>query len=1210
MRHQSELKAELVELMYDLLPEDRAVELRARIADDPETAALYEQVKQRASMISDASRLIPKQSFFGAETTASQTFDAKKSTEIPLPDLAESDMRQVAHAGHHRSQLFRLMPWEFAKRALQQERGINRVMSCAAVLLVAITIGAYFYQQHQMSQVSAIPLRVVAAAPDRLVKGAPQSLLVQVTDLFGQEQQVPVQVSLNTEQGTELAALVEQTDAEGNLLVPLSQLTEQIDAESHATLQLAVSAGRQPLQKYVATLNLTEKPPERQVDDQTMLAINSTLSDVVNQTNVANQINAVNQANTANQAVSDRSRNQIHHYSLSQQQFYSPQNPRAVTQSFVQKEYQESVRADIVIPAETAPASEAASEIPDRSIPRPLASMAAPREVPSGAVGGSQEVASRSSLSARGTQREGFRDSGTGSKPAVSDQAASDQTPLSRVEPNRAAPGGVATFGVLPDTSQVRRVAPVPATNQPGPLQTQPLAQDAFRESQAREESDSPDSESSGYIGAHFAAGARSSSSGNNMSTSVGMSGSVTSADATGGDVSSDGGMGGMSVAPMSDFAKNRHLSPMGVEQQQARGMAANRYAQSLIPQAAPLAFNTASSDAPEISLISEGGQLVNGVQNRVFFRATVAEEPIQQLTGHVSDEQGRKIAELECDVDGYGQFYLEPQQGQRNKLVVSQWAGPSQQSSNMAPLEMTMRLHESQSPVGMGVAKHVITPDEAVTVHLRSRESDVPVVVTVSQNDVPLISRPTVTEAGVKSLRLPIPPKVTGLLEVAVFDSREESREPVGTEQVLRRPTNWLAIHAEAIAQTKKSTDSEIVAGTKTKEEAEIFASESDGHTIDDNHVYYSVQLRVTDAEGRAVPNAEISVRVMQGLWPEPLADRFFAAVPSETGLRYLLPNEEFSDQLNHWETLDALLTSRDAKSVRELEYLVATGDLTLGAMVGGKPYSMPKVIDNLSLLQVDYQQEIAGFQQSQRSRGIVIGIVVVFGGMALAVLSMILVIMRLASGSRMFVVATVAGLSCVFVCMVMLRGQSSETVVTLKQPAYASTDTQFSETLQTTDSAQIAIPTQTTGNTQSPKSTATNSTGSPSFVANESEQIAACAPVEKLPDVVTSLSEPSNDAVPSSGTASYAAPMLANDQLVEAGTAFPIRLVYENSSLRTDADGKVRFDVPVTAVVPGTEKLGNVPPTLYQIVDVRAQDGQSGIFRTHFNKILKPED
>jgi len=205
----------------------------------------------------------------------------------------------------------------------------------------------------------------------------------------------------------------------------------------------------------------------------------------------------------------------------------------------------------------------------------------------------------------------------------------------------------------------------------------------------------------------------------------------------------------------------------------------------------------------------------------------------------------------------------------------------------------------------------------------------------------------------------------------------------------------------------------------------------------------------------------------------------------------------------------IELLVTDADGQAV---------GDAEVAVSVLLPPAIQSVTIDNLSTLaalQNEYQQKIESFRQSQRSRSVTIGVIVIFGGMALAVVSVILVIMRLASGLRMFVMATVVGVSCVFVCMVMLRGQSGYEIASLKQSA---------------------------------------------------------------------------DSIPSISAADLHEP-----------DDFPSGIVWQQSDLRTDAAGIVRFEMTLPE---------NIAQTYYFVVEAVSQDGKTGVLRSWFNVISDQEE
>ena len=1069
MGNPSKLKAELVELVYDLLSEQRAAELRLRIANEPEIAELYEQVKREANMIADASRCVVEKSLFDdilPQSGESKTVD-DHATEITMP-AAETGIRRAVHAEHGRSQMFRLMPWEFAKRAILQERSVNRIMSCAAICLVVVTLSGFLYQRYRVAQVAEMPLRIVVTAPQQLVKGSPQSLQMQVSDLLGEQRQAPVRVTLNSEQGEELAAVAGETASDGKLLLSLAELTNQVDAETDTSLQLEISAGTQPTEKYAMPVRLLETPKQPPMDYHAELAANNRMLNAENSSRAIARASREKPSYSVAPPVYETQRA----LQMPQQQAEMQNSPENV---LPYRNSQMASNPSLYFPNQTQ-----LYIMPQRPASEPVASMVKPEESkqevpPSLASKNDNGELSDSMLLSRMAPSSSTSSNRSAAAPSVDYYSAVDsednkKNVVGQDSQQRRMAGGRAVYDSFADASGERSF--LGSTSQMRTRQSMGTREQRSTENTELADNSEPvvESMSSGYGG--------------------GMGG--------GGYGGGFGGYGGMGAPGMSGM-----LSSPSFENTP----------------------NVQMPSVPEITLLAEDGWLVAGLQNRVFFRATVDAEPIRQLTGNVVDDLGQKTAKLECAVDGFGQFYIEPQSDRQYRLVIDHWETASRQSNDMPPFETAVTLPKSDSPVGMGLARHVISTDESPTVHIRSRRSNVPVVVTASQRGVVLLSESVIANKGVTSVRLPLPKSVVGPVDVAVFDAQSEPFALFGTGQCLRRPTQWLTVTATQTSQND----------SKSRQ----------------------VELLVSDADGKPVPNAALSVRVLRDVSAGTTSpNSVFTTVPSETGLRNFAFGNASADRLIDWATLENLLTSNDAAATQTLDFLVATGTLPFNG--GKEPEQIATheltsvVMDNLAALQAGYDQKIESFRRSQQAWGHNIGLFVIFGGMALAVLSMIFVIMRLASGSRMFVVATVSGLTCVFVCMVMLRGNGDGRGVTTlsKQNAAASFDLCV---------AEMPLSEQTENTEKFRGEIASLSKATDEFEIGESK---------------TSLEQPT-------------------DSLMAYTTAYPLAIEYENTSLCTNSDGRAVFKMPLPDNVPAV-------PVLYLIVEAESQNGYQGLLRT----------
>ena len=1090
MGNPSKLKVELVELVYDLLSEQRAAELRLRIANEPETAELYEQVKREANIIANASRCVVEKSLFDDILPQSDESDMvdDRTTEITMPAVVAMGISRTVHAEHDRPHMFRLMPWEFAKQAFLQERNVNRIMSCAAICLVVVTISGFLYQRYRVAQVGEMPLRIVAAAPQQLVKGTPQSLQVQVSDLLGEQRQAPVRVTLNGEHGAELAAVAGETASDGKLLLSLAELTDQVDAGTDTPLQLEISAGTQPTEKYAMPVRLLEAPKPPPVDYHAELAANNRMLNAENSRRVIARANRERPSYSAPSPVYETQPTPQTPALMPQQQAEMQNSPENV---LPYRNSQMASNPSLYFPNQTQ-----LYIMPQRPASEPVASMAKPEEskqeeVPSFVSNTPSELPNSTLLSrmapSSSTSSDRSADVPSADHYSAVDTEDNKKNANGQDSRQRRMAGGRAVYDSLADADTSQELGDHRFLGSTGQMRTRQGM--AAREQRGTENTELAEVNKDTSDSSESVAESMNSGYSDGMSGGYGGEGMGAGSGGYGG-----GGMGGLGMSGMSS------PSPLGGRP------------------------NVQMPLVPDIALLAEGGRLVAGLQNRVFFRVTVGAEPIRQLTGNVVDDLGQKTAKLECAVDSFGQFYFEPQPDRQYRLVIDRWETVSRQSNDMPPFETAVTLPKSDSPVGMGLAKHVISTDESPTVHVRSRRSNVPVVVTASQRGVVLLSESVVANEGVTSVRLPLPKSVVGPVDIAVFDAQSEPFALFGMEQCLRRPAQWLTITATQTSQND----------SKSRQ----------------------VELLVSDADGKPVPNAALSVRVLRDVSAGTISpDSFFATVPSETGLRNFAFGNALADRLIDWATLENLLTSNDAAATQTLDFLVATGTLPFNG--GKEPEQIatheltPVVMDNLAALQAGYDQKIESFRRSQQAWGHNIGLFVIFGGMALAVLSMIFVIMRLASGSRMFVVATVSGLTCVFVCMVMLRGNGDGRGVAIlsKHDAAASFDLCVAE-----------MP--------------------------SSEQIHNA---EKFRDGFAYFSTMAEETEIGESKTSRQQP--ADSSTVHTAT-YPLTIEYENTSLCTDSDGRAVFEMPLPDDI-------SVAPVLYLIVEAESQNGFQGLLR-----------
>lgn len=186
-----ELRQQLLELHYDLLPEAEAAELRRRIESEPEMAAAYAEVQKTAAVFAKAARLtVPKVALKRPEPIAMSTLPETS----PAPKLAKpSPVRK-----------------SFGRRA-------NWLVGLAAAILVMLTAGGYLYHRHQIATIASEHLRLIVSGPSTLENGVESKFAVSTTEITGKPVPAKVEVGLYSADNKMLYGKNDSTDEQGRL---------------------------------------------------------------------------------------------------------------------------------------------------------------------------------------------------------------------------------------------------------------------------------------------------------------------------------------------------------------------------------------------------------------------------------------------------------------------------------------------------------------------------------------------------------------------------------------------------------------------------------------------------------------------------------------------------------------------------------------------------------------------------------------------------------------------------------------------------------------------------------------------------------------------------------------------------------------------------------------------------------------------------------
>jgi len=206
-----QIRQRLLELIYDLVPETEAAELRNRISADPTLAEAYAQAQSAAALLAEAARLqAPKVPL----TTLKAAATAPVTSPAPAvgPVVSVSGPSAVGGAGA-------VGPRRQADPARRtRAKWAHVIVTLAASLLLAISLGGYWYHRGQLADIAAEHLRVVVVGPAVIQAGAPAEFHVQTTSVTGNPVAAEVELTLYGSEGKRLWAHNQQCD-EGRLSV-------------------------------------------------------------------------------------------------------------------------------------------------------------------------------------------------------------------------------------------------------------------------------------------------------------------------------------------------------------------------------------------------------------------------------------------------------------------------------------------------------------------------------------------------------------------------------------------------------------------------------------------------------------------------------------------------------------------------------------------------------------------------------------------------------------------------------------------------------------------------------------------------------------------------------------------------------------------------------------------------------------------------------
>ena len=400
------------------------------------------------------------------------------------------------------------------------------------------------------------------------------------------------------------------------------------------------------------------------------------------------------------------------------------------------------------------------------------------------------------------------------------------------------------------------------------------------------------------------------------------------------------------------------------------------------------------------VDFYPEGGDLMEGLPNRVYFTALdLAGEPVH-VEGQVVDSAGRAVAQVTTVKDGRGSFTFVPASGQNYQLKLSK----PQNVKSVLPLPAVSPARSVVLSTGPGVFAH----GDPLTLAITSKQSRLPLVVTATcrGTEVGQTTHITGDASETGTVTLPLASAADGVIRVTVYDYSGPKPEPVAERLVFRRGTRKLNV---ALAES----NAKFAPGQKAE-----------------------VKLKVTDERGQPAA-ATLGVAVVDDALlalakeqtkhqPATMPTQFRLAAEIEKPEQLEDVNFYLSDDPQAAEALDLLLGTQGWRRFAKmrLDEIVknkpdAKDEQTAlaGLPTACGPGGPPVVYDNFDAIRGPYERQLLDYDTAQAARLTMIGRAAFFGSVALLLGIAVLGMVQLLRSPRVWVPAMAMATACLIV-------------------------------------------------------------------------------------------------------------------------------------------------------------------------------------------------
>jgi hypothetical protein len=368
------------------------------------------------------------------------------------------------------------------------------------------------------------------------------------------------------------------------------------------------------------------------------------------------------------------------------------------------------------------------------------------------------------------------------------------------------------------------------------------------------------------------------------------------------------------------------------------------------------------------VAFYPEGGAVVEGLENRVYFTARDALGQLATIKGLVVDGRGRGVADAETVREGMGWFSFLPGEGQSYRLKVSSAEGMGQ--------EFSLPAVSGGGKIVLDAGTGVFAADAPLEFNIRAAKEGIALVVAASCRGGPCGEQTlvaTLRDHGANPVAIPLDEQAAGVIRLTAYDYSGSPPQVVARRLVYRRPSRWLTVRAAKPPQR-------FSPGGKVS--LTMIVADETGHPA-------PATLGISVVDCRMLGQAEL-----EGAGWAP------GTVP------YL------------WPFVTATGTVPDLFHADDKDATVAM-DLLLGTQkdLPATDAAPPLMIDNLAALQTHYERSLAEYQQTRTRALDPLVALCFFGGLGLLLLVTMLALMNVVSGRFLWLPTMVAAACCALI-------------------------------------------------------------------------------------------------------------------------------------------------------------------------------------------------